>query len=124
MSSDADASPLSFGELVDLEVSLREDADAPRELLEADAARVRQEPLPSDRRGLLRAWIEATRQRREHGTLGASWEHGIAGASALLFVAMTAAGWGVGAGLFHYTGDTPVNVLTVLVALEIGRAHV
>lgn len=117
MSSEADSSPLSFGELVDLEVGLRQDADAPRELLEADAARVRQQPLPTERRGLLRAWIEATRERREYGTLGASWERGIAGASALLFLVMTAAGWGVGAGLFHYTGEHPVNVLTVLVAL-------
>ena len=117
MSSEADSSPLSFGELVDLEVGLRQDADAPRELLEADAARVREQPLPSGRRALLRAWVESTRARRDYGTLGATWEHGIAAASALLFVGMTAAGWGVGAGLFHYTGEHPVNVLTVLVIL-------
>jgi hypothetical protein len=117
MTSEAESPPLTFGELVDLEVGLRQDADAPRELLEADAARVREQPLPSGRRALLRAWVESTRARRDYGTLGATWEHGIAAASALLFVGMTAAGWGVGAGLFHYTGEHPVNVLTVLVIL-------
>lgn len=117
MTSDAESTPLSFGELVDLEVGLRQDADAPREQLEADASRVREQPLPAGRRALLRAWIEATRPRREYGALGASWERGIAAAAALLFLGMTAAGWGVGAGLFHYTGEHPVNVLTVLVAL-------
>lgn len=117
MTTEADSPALRFGELVDLEVALRQDAEAERELLEADAARVRREALPAARRDLLRVWLRVTRERREYGELGATWERGLSVATALLSVGMCAAGWGVATGLFRYTGEHPVNVLTVLVVL-------
>ncbi len=118
------AGALSFADLVDLELSLKEDADAPREVLDADAALVRQEALPEDRRALLRLWLNKTRARREHGTLGSSLERGYRAASLLIVALLFALGWGAGAGLFRYTGDHPVNVLTILVLLVGGQLAV
>ena len=103
---------LSLADLIDLELALLRDRDRPIEVCDARdapiAARLAADP-PSSRRGLVLAWLAAT--RGPEPSLGARIVELREGTSGLLFVAgALLGGSAIGGWLLTGTG-TPVNVV-------------
>lgn len=109
--------PLRFADFVDLELQLKQDAETPRaELVQRDGdIRNKLGTPPTERAELLEAWLSACRDVDAQGLLvGRAFERGYRAAGVLLFFVALGVGWGTGAGLFRFTGEHPINVLTVL----------
>lgn len=112
----ADRNPrLGLRALIDLEVQLAGDERRPEtELVERDR-KIGRAIVPGSRtrRGLLARWVDAIRSPGERSP-GNAFERALRRASAVLSVSMFAVGLTVAFGIFHFTGDHPINVLVVL----------
>ncbi len=106
---------LGLAGLIDLELQLADDdRRSEAELMERDREIAKAiVPGSRTRRALLARWVAAIRSADE-GSPGKGFERALRRASALLSLSMFAVGVIVAFGIFHFTGDHPINVLVVL----------
>lgn len=106
---------LGLADLIDLEAQLVEDEAVAEGELQRRDGEIGQTIVPgsSNRRELLARWLREVRSRRQMSP-GKAVERGYSRASALLSVVMFAVGVIAAVGIFHFTGDHPINVLIVL----------
>ena len=121
--TNADRNPrLGLGALIDLEVQLADDERRPEtELIERDH-KIGRAIVPGSRtrRELLARWVDAIGSPGERSP-GDVFERALRRASALLSLSMFAVGVMVAFGIFHFTGDHPINVLVVLGVFVFGQ---
>ncbi len=106
---------LDLAALIDLEVQLADDERrSESELVERDRAIGRDIGTSArTRRALLAHWVEAIRTQSEQSP-GNTITRALRRASVLLSLTMFVVGATAAVGIFHFTGDHPINVLVVL----------
>ncbi|MCA9528913.1 MAG: DUF2868 domain-containing protein [Myxococcales bacterium] len=109
---------LTLTDLVDLELQLQADLDAdPRALSERDRRiGLDAAPLPDARAALVQRWLQGLRaaRGRDGASVGRSLERGYRAAAWVLGAVMLAAGASAVAGVLQYSGEHPINVVTVI----------
>lgn len=106
---------LDLAGLVDLEAQLAEDEQRPERELDARDRLLGRSvaATSSSRRELLAAWVDAIRSTRKSSP-GLAFARAYRRASLLFSLSMLVVGAVVAFGIFHFTGDHPINVLVVL----------
>jgi hypothetical protein len=113
------ATSVTLADLIDLEAQLARDREAPSGALERrDRALLKDEPARLPRGDLLHRWLAALREH-EPGLLfpGRTVSRTLSGVRVALAAIGLVLGWGAAAALLRYTGEHPVNVWDVLLAL-------